>query len=169
MQGFVSNIEKDTVDNENFRKVLYTGKNTQLVLMNLKPKENIGQEIHEDTDQFFRVETGKGQAIINGETQNISDGFSVLIPAGTKHDIINVSHTEPLKLYTLYSPPHHRDGVIHETKAQAETDNEHFDGKTTETVGDKKALSNLIKRVAEYVWKETEKDPNIKTLIYKVP
>jgi len=130
-KGFVSNIEKDTLKNTNFRKVLYTGKNSQLVLMSLKVGEGIGEEIHDDTDQFFRVEKGKGSVVINGIEQDISDGSAILIPQGAKHNVINVGQ-EPLSLYTIYSPPHHKDGIIHKTKEEAEADKEHFDGKTTE-------------------------------------
>lgn len=119
MQGFVINIEKAAIENNYFRKVLYTAKNIQLVLMSLKPNENIGEEIHQ-LDQFIRIESGEGKAILNGVTNNISDGFSIVIPAGTKHNIINTSSSKPLKIYTLYSPPNHPDGTIHKTKADAE-------------------------------------------------
>ncbi len=131
MKGYVVNIEKITLQNENFRKVLYTAKNSQLVVMSLKPGEDIGEEIHK-LDQFIRCEAGQGEAILNGITHKISDGFSIIVPAGAKHNIINTSLDKPLKLYTLYSPPNHRDGVIHKTKAEAEDNEEHFDGKTTE-------------------------------------
>jgi|SRR3989344_374983 len=131
MKGFVSNIEKLSVENENFRKVLYTAKNSQLVLMSLKPGEEIGEEIHK-LDQFFRCETGTGKAVLGGVAHEISDGFAVLVPAGTKHNIINTSADKDLKLYTLYSPPNHHDGTVHATKEQAETDEEHFDGVITE-------------------------------------
>jgi mannose-6-phosphate isomerase-like protein (cupin superfamily) len=130
--GYVTNIEKDSLDNENFRKVLYTAKNSQLVLMSLKPKEDIGMEVHQ-LDQFFRVEKGTGKTVLNGQEQEITDGSAILIPAGTEHNIINTSETEPMKLYTIYSPPNHKDGVIHATKEDAIADeSEHFDGKTTE-------------------------------------
>jgi mannose-6-phosphate isomerase-like protein (cupin superfamily) len=130
-KGFVTNIEKDTVDNDNFRKVLYTGKNSQLVLMALKPEEEIGEEVHKDTDQFFRIDSGSGKVVINGKSTDIKDGFAFVIPQGAKHNVINTGK-EPLKLYSVYSPPHHEDGTIHKTKEEAESDNEHFDGKTTE-------------------------------------
>jgi mannose-6-phosphate isomerase-like protein (cupin superfamily) len=130
MKGFVQNIEDIAVKNEDFRQVLYTAKNCQLVVMSLKPKEEIGMEVHQ-LDQFFRVEEGTGEAILDGIHRTISAGFVVLVPAGTNHNIINTG-TEPMKLYTLYSPPNHRDGVVHHTRAEAEKDNEHFDGKTTE-------------------------------------
>lgn len=131
MKGFSINLEKETVANENFRKVLYTAKHSQLVLMSLLPDEEIGAEVHNELDQFFRVEAGTGKAIIDGNEYELTDGISVIVPAGADHNVINTG-TEPLKLYTIYSPPEHRDGVLHETKAHAEADNEHFDGKTTE-------------------------------------
>lgn len=130
MKGYVQNIESVSVKNENFRQVLYTAKNCQLVVMALNPKEEIGMEVHE-LDQFFRVEEGIGEAILDGVHKIISAGFAVLVPAGTNHNIVNTG-TVPMKLYTLYSPPNHRDGVIHKTRAEAEKDNEQFDGKTTE-------------------------------------
>ena len=132
MKGFCKNIEKETIDNDNFRKVLYTGKHSQLVLMNLKPKEEIGMEVHLDNDQFFRFEKGDGKCIIDGNEYLVTDGFAVVGPAGAQHNIINVSETEDLKLYTIYSPAHHKDGVIRATKAEAEADGPEFDGVTTE-------------------------------------
>lgn len=131
MKGYVSNIEKLSVENDNFRKVLYTDKNTQLVLMSLLPKEEIGEEVH-DVDQFLRVEQGTGKAILNGDSHSLSDGSVVIVPAGVKHNIINTGRTS-MKLYTLYMPPHHKDGIIHRTKAEAEADTEeHFDADTSE-------------------------------------
>ena len=130
MKGFIQNIEGITVKNEDFRRVLYTARNCQLVVMALKPKEEIGMEVH-TLDQFFRVEEGTGEAVLNDVRIAISAGFAVLVPAGTNHNIINTG-TVPLKLYTLYSPPNHRDGIVHRTRAEADADNEHFDGKTTE-------------------------------------
>jgi mannose-6-phosphate isomerase-like protein (cupin superfamily) len=130
MKGFVKNIEALSVANLNFRQVLYTAKNCQLVVMSLKPKEDIGMEVHK-LDQFFRVEEGSGEAILDGVHKQISTGFAVIVPAGTRHNIVNTG-TAPMKLYTLYAPPNHRDGVVHKTKADAEADKEHFDGKTTE-------------------------------------
>ena len=130
MKGYVQNIESISVKNENFRQVLYTAKNCQLVVMALNPKEEIGMEVHE-LDQFFRVEEGIGEAVLDGIHKIISAGFAVLVPAGTNHNIVNTG-TVPMKLYTLYSPPNHRDGVIHRTRAEAEKDDEQFDGKTTE-------------------------------------
>ena len=132
MKGFVSNIEKDTLDNENFRKVLYTSKHSQLVLMTLKPNEEIGMEVHADNDQFFRIEKGQGKVIIDGNEYDISDGFAVVVPAGAQHNVINVSATEKLKLYTIYSPAHHQDGIVMLTKEEAEASTEEFDGKITE-------------------------------------
>lgn len=130
MKGFVQNIEEIAIKNEDFRQVLYTAKNCQLVVMSLKPKEEIGMEVHK-LDQFFRVEEGTGETVLDGIHRNISAGFAVLVPAGTNHNIINTG-SFPMKLYTLYSPPNHRDGVVHHTRTEAEADNEHFDGKTTE-------------------------------------
>lgn len=131
MKGYVKNIEKLSLANENFRKVLYTAKNSQLVVMSVKPDEDLGEEVH-PLDQFIRCEAGVGKAILDGVEHEISDGFVVVVPAGTKHNIINTSSDKPLKLYTVYSPPNHRDGVVHQTKEQAEADEERFDGKTTE-------------------------------------
>jgi mannose-6-phosphate isomerase-like protein (cupin superfamily) len=130
MKGFVKDIESIAVKNEEFRQVLYTARNCQLVVMALKPKEEIGAEVH-TLDQFFRVEEGAGEAIIDGARTAIKAGFAVIVPAGARHNIINTGSV-PLKLYTLYAPPNHRDGVVHHTRADAEADNEHFDGKTTE-------------------------------------
>jgi len=132
MKGFKSNIEKDTLGNENFRKVLYTGKFSQLVLMNLKPKEEIGMEVHSDVDQFFRFEAGTGKVIIDGAEQEVKDGDAVIVPSGAQHNVVNTSETEALKLYTIYSPPEHQDGVVRATKEEALAQEEHFDGKTTE-------------------------------------
>jgi mannose-6-phosphate isomerase-like protein (cupin superfamily) len=131
MKGYVTNIEEDTLGNRDFRRVLYTAKNTQLVLMNIRPNEDIGEEIH-SLDQFIRVEAGHGVAILDGKEHRVSDGFALVIPAGTKHNVVNDSATEDLKLYSLYSPPEHRDGTIHHTKNDALEHEEHFDGKTTE-------------------------------------
>lgn len=132
MKGYITNIEKDTRGNENFRKVLYTAKNSQLVLMALKPGEEIGEEVH-TLDQFIRIEEGEGKAILDGAEHKIENGFAVVVPAGTRHNIINSSSNKNLKLYTIYSPPEHKDGVIHPTKTDALADKEdHFDEKTTE-------------------------------------
>jgi len=132
MKGYIINIEEASIENENFRKVLYTAKNSQLVVMSLKPNEDIGEEIHQ-LDQFIRVEAGQGKAILDGVEHEIKDGFAVVVPAGAKHNIINTSSDAPLKLYTVYSPPNHRDGVVHQTKAEAIADEaEHFDGETSE-------------------------------------
>lgn len=130
MKGFCSNIEKDTLENENFRKVLYTGKHSQLVLMSLFPNEEIGMEVHQDNDQFFRFEKGQGKVIIDGNEYQVSDGSAVVVPAGAQHNVI--AGTDGLKLYTIYSPAHHKDGIVRKTKAEAETDGPEFDGKTTE-------------------------------------
>jgi len=129
MKGYISNIEKLSLENENFRKVLYTAKHSQLVLMSLLPGEDIGSEVHE-LDQFLRIEAGKGKAVLNGVEHEVEDGSAIVVPAGVEHNVINTSTDSPLKLYSVYSPPEHMDGTIHRTKAdQAE---EHFDGKTTE-------------------------------------
>jgi mannose-6-phosphate isomerase-like protein (cupin superfamily) len=130
MKGYVANIEQLTQENNDFRRVLYTAHHCQLVLMSLKPGEDIGEEVH-NLDQFLRVETGQGQVVLNGVAHNIADGSAIVVPAGTRHNIINIGGS-PMKLYTLYSPPNHRDGVVHKTRAEAEADEEHFDGKTTE-------------------------------------
>ena len=131
MKGFVQDIESVAVKNEEFRRVLYTATSCQLVVMALKPEEEIGMEVHQ-LDQFFRVEEGSGVAILDGVRREIRAGFAVLVPAGTQHNIVNTGRV-PLKLYTLYAPPNHKDGVIHHTRADAERDDEHFDGTTTET------------------------------------
>lgn len=130
MNGYVANIEELSLENDHFRAVLYTDKKCQLVVMSLQGKEEIGEEVH-DVDQFLRVEAGEGTAVLNGHAHDLHDGSVVIVPAGTKHNIINTSDKE-MKLYTLYMPPHHRDGVVHATKAEAEADHEEFDGKTTE-------------------------------------
>ena len=132
MKGFNDNIEKSTLENENFRKVLYTGKHSQLVLMSLKPSEDIGMEIHEENDQFFRFEEGEGKVIIDGNEYEVSDGSAIVVPMGAEHNIINTSDSEPLKLYTIYSPAHHKDGIVRATKEEAEANEEEFDGGTTE-------------------------------------
>jgi len=132
MKGFKSNIEKDTLSNSNFRRVLYTGKNSQLVLMSLRPGEEIGEEVHETVDQFFRFEKGEGIMSIDGVKQKVADGDAVIVPAGARHNVINTSKTTELKLYTIYSPPEHQDGTVRKTKAEALAKPEEFDGKTTE-------------------------------------
>jgi len=131
-KGFVGNIEDLTVVNSNFRKVLYTAQHSQLVVMSIKPKEEIGEEVHPDNDQFLRIEKGEGRAVIDGNEYKLSDNFAVIVPAGSKHNIINTSDTEELKLYTVYSPAHHKDGTIHETKEIAAASDEGFDGVTSE-------------------------------------
>ncbi|MEI8270339.1 MAG: cupin domain-containing protein [bacterium] len=132
MKGFNANIEKETIENTNFRKVLYTGKHCQLVLMSLKPLEEIGTEVHTDNDQFFRFEKGNGKVFIDGNVYEVSDGSAIIVPSGAEHNVVNVSETEDLKLYTIYSPAHHQDGVVRATKQEAEADGPEFDGKTTE-------------------------------------
>jgi len=132
MKGYIINLEERTINNEFFREVLYTAKNSQLVVMSLKPGEEIGEEVHH-LDQFIRCEAGTGQAILDGVTHDISDGFAIIVPSGATHNIINTGTEESLKLYTVYSPANHRDGIVHHTKTEADEDTEeHFDGKTTE-------------------------------------
>lgn len=122
MVGYVENIEKETLANENFRKVLFTATHSQLVLMTLQPNEDIGTETHFDIDQFFRIESGHGKVVLNGEETLIEDGSAVVVPAGVEHNVINTSMDEQLKLYTIYSPPEHKDGTIHATKEEAMAD-----------------------------------------------
>ncbi|NIJ06842.1 mannose-6-phosphate isomerase-like protein (cupin superfamily) [Sphingomonas vulcanisoli] len=133
MKGYCDNIEKLTVANEDFRQVLYTGAHLQLVLMTLQPGEEIGEEVHEDRDQFFRIEEGSGEVRIDGVANAVEDDFAVIVPAGARHNVINTGAT-PLRLYTIYGPPEHKDGVIHKTKEQADRDheNDEWTGETTE-------------------------------------
>ena len=131
MKGFVDDIEKLTEENTHFRRVLYTGQNMQLVLMSLKPGEEIGEEVHDDRDQFFRIEMGKGEVLIDGKRHSVEADDAIIVPAGARHNVVNKG-SEPLRLYTLYAPPEHKDGTVHVTKAEADADEEHFDGKTTE-------------------------------------
>ncbi|MGB3502897.1 MAG: cupin domain-containing protein [Mesorhizobium sp.] len=131
MKGFVDDIETLTEENTDFRRVLYTGKNLQLVLMALQPGEEIGEEVHDDRDQFFRVEKGKGEIVIDGVTTNIKANIAMIVPAGARHNVRNTGD-KALRLYTLYAPPEHLDGTVHVTKAEADASDEHFDGKTTE-------------------------------------
>jgi mannose-6-phosphate isomerase-like protein (cupin superfamily) len=132
MKGFNANIEKSTLENQNFRHVLYTGKHSQLVLMSLKPNEEIGLEVHLENDQFFRIEKGQGKCIIGGNEYEIRDGVAIVVPAGAEHNVINTSSREDLKLYTIYSPAHHKDGIVRTTKAEAQANEAEFDGVTTE-------------------------------------
>ena len=131
MKGFIGNIEEMTEKNQNFRRVLYTGKQLQFVLMSIKPGEDIGEEVHKDRDQFFRVEKGKGEIWIDGNKTQIKGDFGIVVPAGARHNIKNTGD-KPLKLYTLYGPPEHEDGTVHVTKAEAMASKEHFAGQTTE-------------------------------------
>ena len=132
MKGFITNIEQAAIENEYFRKVLYTDARVQLVVMSLKPNEDIGEEVHQ-LDQFIRVESGEGSAILDGVAHEIKDGFAIVVPQGTLHNIINTSSDKPMRLYTVYAPPNHKDGTIHKTKADAEADEgEHFGGHTSE-------------------------------------
>ena len=132
MKGFFTNIERDTLENENYRKVLYTSEYSQLVLMSLKPGEEIGMEVHPDNDQFFRIEKGQGKCIIDGNEYDLEDGVAIVVPAGSQHNVINVSDSDELKLYTIYSPAHHKDGIVRATKAEAEAQEAEFDGVTSE-------------------------------------
>ena len=132
MKGFNINIEKKTLENNNYRKVLYTSKHSQLVLMSLKPNEEIGMEVHPDNDQFFRIEKGQGKCIIDGNEYELDDGVAIVVPSGANHNVINTSETEDLKLYTIYSPAHHKDGIVRATKKEAEENEAEFDNITTE-------------------------------------
>ena len=132
MKGYTTDIETATVNNNNFRQVLYTGQHSQLVLMCLLPNEEIGMEVHPDNDQFFRFESGQGKCIIDDHEYLVKDGHAVIVPAGASHNIINTSATESLKLYTLYSPAHHKDGIVRATKADAIQNEANFDGTTSE-------------------------------------
>jgi mannose-6-phosphate isomerase-like protein (cupin superfamily) len=132
MKGFNTTLEKDALKNTDFRRVLYTGKHSQLVLMCLKPGEEIGAEVHPDVDQFFRFEKGEGLVIIDGVKHPIKDGSGVIVPSGARHNVINTSKTAELKLYTIYSPPEHIDKTVRHTKADAEAKPEEYDGKPTE-------------------------------------
>jgi mannose-6-phosphate isomerase-like protein (cupin superfamily) len=131
MKGFIDDIEKRTEDNRAFRRVLYTGKHMQLVLMSLQPGEDIGEEIHDEVDQFFRVEKGKGEVFIDGRTTKVERDMAIIVPAGARHNIRNTSE-QLLQLYTLYAPPEHEDGTVQVTKAEADASSEHFEGVTTE-------------------------------------
>ena len=131
MLGFVDDIEGLTDKNKDFRRVLYTGKHVQLVVMSIRKGDEIGEEVHEDRDQFFRVESGKGQVVIDGESTKIRAGDGIIVPAGARHNLINTGKKR-LKLYTIYGPPEHKDGIVEKTKAEAEKTEEHFDGTTTE-------------------------------------
>jgi mannose-6-phosphate isomerase-like protein (cupin superfamily) len=133
MKGYCDDLEEATQENEDFRRVVYTGKNLQLVLMSLAPGEEIGEEVHDDRDQFFRIEEGEGVISIDGVDHEVEDDFAVIVPAGARHNVV-ATGDGPLKLYTLYGPPEHKDGTVHKNKAQADRDheNDHFDGKTTE-------------------------------------
>jgi mannose-6-phosphate isomerase-like protein (cupin superfamily) len=132
MKGFNDNIEQLTLENDNFRRVLYTASHSQLVLMSLEPNEDIGLEVHEENDQFFRFESGRGRVIIDGNEYVVKDGSAIVVPAGAEHNVINVSSDEALKLYTIYSPAHHQDGVVRATKAEAEADSPEYDGRNSE-------------------------------------
>jgi mannose-6-phosphate isomerase-like protein (cupin superfamily) len=130
MKGYNGNIEELTLQNDDFRKVLYTHTHSQLVLMSLQPNEDIGSEVHEDNDQFFRFESGQGRVVIDGNEYEVTDGSAIVVPSGAEHNVINTSGTEALKLYTIYSPAHHKDGIVRATKAEA--DSPEYDGQNSE-------------------------------------
>ena len=132
MKGFVADISELTEKNSDFRRVLYTGKNMQLVLMSLKPGEDIGEEVHDNVDQFFRIEEGSGEVVINGQSSIVKSDYAIMVPAGARHNVRNTGD-KPLRFYTLYGPPEHEDKTVHVTKQDAERSKEHFDGKTTES------------------------------------
>lgn len=132
MKGFSTDIEKDTLENNSFRKVLYTTNHSQLVLMSLLPKEEIGMEVHPENDQFFRFESGQGKCIINGNEYDVKDWTVIIVPAASQHNVLNISDTEKLKFYTIYSPADHKDGIEHITKQDALANDLPFDGTTTE-------------------------------------
>jgi len=132
MKGFSANIEEMTLQNGNFRKVLYTASHSQLVLMSLQPNEDIGKEVHEDNDQFFRFESGQGRVEIDGNAYEVKDGSAIVVPAGAEHNVTNTTGDKELKLYTIYSPAHHADGVVRATKAEAEADSPEYDGQNSE-------------------------------------
>jgi len=132
MKGFSGNIKKAVLDNTHFRKVLYTGNFCQLVLMSLQPNEEIGLETHPENDQFFRFERGEGTCVIDGNEYRVGDGTAIIVPAGARHNVINTSSSDMLKMYTIYSPPHHKDGIERKTKQEAEANEADFDGQTTE-------------------------------------
>lgn len=131
-RGYKENIEKLTLENKDFRRVLYTAENLQLVLMNLKPGQDIGVETHIDNDQFFRFEAGEGRVFVDGTSYEVGDGDTVIVPKGSEHNVLNMSNKKDLKFYTIYAGPHHKDGIVRETKEEAMRDEEEFDGVTTE-------------------------------------
>ncbi len=131
-KGYVVHLEDETKKNGLFRRVLYTGAHCQLVLMSIKPKDEIGMEVHKDNDQFFRIDSGEGKVVISGISHAVKDGDGIIVPAGADHNVVNTSPTKELRLYTLYSPPHHKDGTVHRTKEEAMSSEEEFDGKPTE-------------------------------------
>lgn len=160
MKGYKSNIESETLENTNFRKVLYSGKHLQLVLMNLKGGEEIGEEIHHENDQFFRFESGTGKCFIDGNEYLVTDGDALIIPAGAKHNIINTDNKKEFKMYTIYAPPHHKDQILRATKAEAEdaANAEEFDGVTTEV--NPASLDNEVSKIKTKI---TDKIDSIKS------
>lgn len=158
MKGFKSAIETDAVANRNFRKVLYTSKYSQLVLMSLRPGEEIGMETHNANDQFFRVEKGYGKCIIDANEYELRDGDAVVVPCGARHNIVNLSDSEDLKLYTIYSPPHHKDGIWRSTRQDAEANEEEFDGDTTEKLSDSEVDNVRTETTREHVFVSSAMD-----------
>ncbi|HEY0980245.1 MAG TPA: cupin domain-containing protein [Candidatus Paceibacterota bacterium] len=132
MKGYSNNIEEETLHNTDFRRVLYTGLQSQLVVMSLLPGQDIGEEVHAENDQFFRFESGTGTVLIDGNEYAVQDGSAIIVPKGARHNVINTSATERLQLYTIYSPAHHKDGIVRATKEAAEANEAEFDGVTTE-------------------------------------
>ncbi len=132
MKGYTTHIERDTLENDDFRRVLYTAPYMQLVLMSIAPGDDIGEEVHTENDQFIRCEEGSGTVILDGIKHVLEDGVAVIIPAGVRHNVVNMSQSEPLRLYTIYAPPHHKDATVHATKEDAIADDEEYDGKTSE-------------------------------------
>jgi mannose-6-phosphate isomerase-like protein (cupin superfamily) len=131
-KGYMVHLEDETKKNGLFRRVLYTGEHCQLVLMSIKPRDEIGMEVHEDNDQFFRIDAGEGKVVINGNEYVVKDGDGIVVPAGSQHNVMNTSASKELRLYTIYSPPHHKDGTVHKTKEEAMSSEEEFDGTPTE-------------------------------------
>jgi mannose-6-phosphate isomerase-like protein (cupin superfamily) len=132
MKGFSVNIEQETIDNTDYRRVLYTAERAQLVLMSIAPGDEIGAEVHNDNNQFLRFEAGNGKVIVDNQEYEVTDGSAVIVPAGARHNVVNMSDSEALKLYTIYSPPHHKDGIVQPTHETADASDEHFDGVTSE-------------------------------------
>ncbi len=159
MKGYKSNIENDTLENTNFREVMYSGKHLQLVLMSLKAGEEIGEETHHENDQFFRFESGSGKCFIDGNEYEVKGGDALIVPAGAKHNIINADREKDFKLYSIYAPPHHKDGLVRATKAEAEANGKEFDGKPTEL----NANITLDSEISKFKSKVSDKIESIKS------